>query len=109
VETPRKRRSRLYLLAEILAIAKDGSLKTHIMYRGNLSYAQLDEHLNFLLKTELLEVNAENEKTFYKTTAKGVKYLENYANISDLLGKGKENPVRANSPIVWLKRGVGNR
>ncbi|MBE0513306.1 hypothetical protein IBX38_09680 [Candidatus Bathyarchaeota archaeon] len=104
VETPRKRRDRLYIIAEILAIAKDGSLKTQIMYRANLSFAQLNEYLNFLLKRELLKVNTENRKTLYKTTSKGVKYLENYEEISNLLRRGGGNPVRANSPIFWLKR-----
>jgi len=103
-ETTRKRRDRLYIIAEILAIAKDGSLKTQIMYRANLSFAQLNEYLNFLLKRELIKINTENKKTFYKTTSKGVKYLENYEEISSLLRKGKENPVKANSPIFWLKR-----
>ena len=102
VETTRKRRDRLYIIAEILVTAKDGSLKTQIMYRANLSFAQLNEYLNFLLKRELLKVNAENKKTFYKTTSKGVKYLENYEEISSLLRKG--NPVKANSPIFWLRR-----
>jgi predicted transcriptional regulator len=104
VETVRKRRDRLLIIAEILAIAKDGSLKTQIMYRANLSFAQLNEYLNFLIKRELLKVNSDNKKTFYKTTSKGVKYLENYEEISNLLTKGKGNPVRANSPIFWLKR-----
>jgi len=76
VETSRKRRDRLYIIAEILVIAKDGSLKTQIMYRANLSFAQLNEYLNFLLKRELIKVNTENRKTLYKTTSKGVKYLE---------------------------------
>jgi predicted transcriptional regulator len=104
VETTRKRRDRLYIIAEILAIAKDGSLKTQIMYRANLSFAQLNEYLNFLLRRELLKVNADNKKTLYKTTSKGVKYLKNYEEISNLLRRGKGNPVRANSPIFWLKR-----
>ena len=104
VETSRKRRDRLRIIAEILVIAKDGVLKTQIMYKANLSFAQLNEYLNFLIKRELLKVNEDNKKTFYKTTSKGVKYLENYEEISNLLRKGKENPVKANSPIFWLKR-----
>jgi len=104
VETSRKRRDRLYIIAEILAIAKDGSLKTQIMYRANLSFAQLNEYLNFLLKRELMKVDTGNVKTLYKTTSKGVKYLESYEEISNLLRKGKGNPVKANSPIFWLKR-----
>ena len=104
VETPRIRRDRLYIIAEILVIARDRSLKTQIMYRANLSFAQLNEYLNFLIRRELLKRNMENGKTFYKTTTKGVKYLENYEEISNLLRRGKENPVRANSPVFWLKR-----
>ena len=102
VETIRKRRDRLYIIAEILEIAKGGSLKTQIMYRANLSFAQLNEYLNFLLKRELLKKNTGDRKTFYKTTSKGVKYLENYEEISSLLRRG--NPVKVNSPIFWLNR-----
>ena len=104
METTRKRRDRLYIIAEILVIAKDGSLKTQIMYRANLSFAQLNQYLNFLLKRELLKKVTENGKTTYKTTAKGIKYLQNYEEISNLLRKEEENPVKANSPIFWLKR-----
>jgi len=103
VETPRKRRDRLYIIAEILTIAKDGSLKTQIMYKANLSFAQLNGYLSFLVETELLKVNTNNRKTFYKTSPKGVKYLENYKEISILLKKGEGNPVKANSPLFWLK------
>ena len=85
LEIFRKRRDRLYILAEMLAIARDGSLKTQIMYRANLSFAQLKEYLSYLLKGELLKRNTENGKTIYKTTAKGFKFLENYEEISNLL------------------------
>jgi predicted transcriptional regulator len=104
METPRKRRDRLYIIAEMLVIAKDGSLKTQIMYRANLSFAQLNLYLNFLIRRGLLKRHLVNEKTVYRTTAKGVKYLEEYEKISNLLRRGKENPVRANSPTFWLKR-----
>jgi predicted transcriptional regulator len=35
---------------------------------------------------ELLQLQNENKKNTYKTTAKGEKYLEKYADIADLLG-----------------------
>ena len=89
VETPRKRRDRLRIIAEMLVIARSRSLKTQIMYRVNLSFSQLNEYLNFLIRRELLGRNMENGKTFYKTTAKGVKYLENYEEISILLRREK--------------------
>jgi len=103
-EPSRKRRDRLYIISEILTIAKDGSLKTQIMYRANLSFAQLNEYLSFLLKIKLLEVIQQNERTIYKTTVKGVKYLQNYEKIANLLRKEEENPVKINSPVFWLKR-----
>ena len=103
-ENTRKRRDRLYIISEILTIAKDGSLKTQIMYRANLSFAQLNEYLSFLLKIKLLKVLTENERTIYKTTIKGIKYLQNYEKITDLLRKEEENPAKINSPVFWLKR-----
>jgi predicted transcriptional regulator len=104
VENSRIRRDRLYIIAQILVIAKDGSLKTQIMYRANLSFAQLNEYLNFLLKRELLKANTETGKTVYKTTLKGVKYLQNYEEISNLLRREEGNSVKANLSMFWLKR-----
>ena len=85
----RKRRDRLYILAEILNIAKGGCLKTQIMYRANLSFAQLNEYLNFLTKMEFLEIQNENKKNTYTTTVKGDRYLEKYKDISNLLGENE--------------------
>jgi len=104
METSRKRRDRLYIIAEILVVAKDGSLKTQIMYRANLSFAQLNEYLSFLLKIALLNKVTTEGKTIYKTTQKGIKYLENYEEITNLLTKEGEDSVQRNSPIFWLKK-----
>jgi len=92
---PRKRRDRLYIISEILCIAKDGALKTQIMYKANLSFAQLNEYLSFLLEMKLLESIVVNEKTIYKTTPKGLEYLQSYKEINDLLKEGGEkgNPI----------------
>jgi len=103
-ENTRKRRDRLYIISEILTIAKDGSLKTQIMYRANLSFAQLNEYLSFLLKIRLLKIMKQNERTVYKTTIKGIKFLQNYEKITSLLAKEDENPAKINSPVFWLKR-----
>jgi predicted transcriptional regulator len=86
MENGHKRRDRLYIMSEILTIAKNGCLKTQIMYRANLSFAQLNEYLSFLIKMELLQLKNENQKNTYKTTEKGEKYLEKYDDIADLLG-----------------------
>jgi len=101
---PRKRRDRLYIIAEILSIAREGSLKTQIMYSANLSFAQLNEYLSFLLEMKLLEIVIGNQRTLYKTTAKGVKFLQSYEEISSLLKKEEGNPVKDSPPLFWLKR-----
>jgi len=91
LENQHKRRDRLYIIAEILNIAKGGSLKTQIMYRANLSFAQLNEYLSFLIKMNLLEIKNENSKNIYRTTDKGEKYLEKYKDLANLLGNNERD------------------
>ena len=86
LETDHKRRDRLFIIAEILKIAQDGCLKTQIMYRANLSFAQLNDYLSSLIKTGLLKLQNQNKKTMYITTPKGEKYLEKYGDIAIILG-----------------------
>jgi predicted transcriptional regulator len=86
-----KRRDRLYIIAEILEIAKDGALKTQIMYKANLSFTQLTDHLKFMLKTELLAKVTRNDKEVYKATEKGLNFLQRYREISELLKTENEN------------------
>ena len=91
MESNRKRRDRLFIIAEILTIAKGGSLKTQIMYRANLSFAQLNEYLTFLTKMEFLEIQNEKRKNTYQTTNKGNIYLEKYEELADLLGENEKD------------------
>ena len=81
-----KRRDRLHIIAQILRMAKNGSLKTHLMYGANLSFAQLNDYLSFLISTEFLETTQEGSKLLYKTTSKGLEFLTNYEKIVALLG-----------------------
>ena len=85
-----KRRDRLYIIAQILDITKSGCLKTQIMYRANLSFAQLNEYLSFLTKIRLITIQNENNRTIYKTSTKGNRYLEKYEDIAVLLGNDEE-------------------
>jgi predicted transcriptional regulator len=89
----RKRRDRLSIMAEVLEIAKHGCLKTQIMYRANLSFAQLNEYLGFLLEVGLLKNARENGKAVYRTTRKGVRFLKNYYKIMDLLRRKKRSQL----------------
>jgi len=98
----RKRRDRLHIIAEILEISKNGSLKTQIMYRANLSFAQLTEYLDLLLDIELLQKSAENTKTVFKITEKGMEYMQNYCKIKELLEKNKEPSFKKNGTLVYV-------
>jgi predicted transcriptional regulator len=93
LENGQKRRDRLYIIAEILKIAEDGSLKTQIMYKANLSFAQLNDYLSFLTRMELLKIHKEERKKIYRTTDKGEEYLDRYEEISNLLRTEKGKTV----------------
>jgi len=86
-----KRRDRLYIIAEILELAKDSVLKTQIMYRANLSFTQLNDYIRFMLKIELLEKVVLNDKEVYKATEKGLNFLQRYREITELLKTEGEN------------------
>jgi len=101
-----KRRDKLYIIAEILEIAKDSVLKTQIMYRANLSFTQLNDYLKFMLKNALLEKVLLNDKEVYKATEKGKNFLQRYREITELLkteGDNYKNNVKI-PPTHLLKR-----
>jgi predicted transcriptional regulator len=81
----RRGRDRLYIIAEILEIAKDGTLKTQVMYRANLSFTQLTDYLKFMLRIRLLEKVETDGKDVYKATEKGLDFLQRYREIYKLL------------------------
>jgi predicted transcriptional regulator len=102
-----KRRDKLYIIAEILEIAKEGTLKTQIMYRANLSFTQLNDYLKFMLRIDLLEKVLLNDKEMYKATAKGADFLQRYHEITDLLKSGEEglskNDIKVPPPHLLKK------
>lgn len=100
-----QRRDRLYIMAEILEVTLEGALKTQVMYRANLSFAQLNHYLTVLIDLELLE--KKREKAIYKTTTKGMRFLESYKQIQELLNKPNENngSKEENHSVFLVKRG----
>jgi predicted transcriptional regulator len=94
----RKRRDKLFIISEILEIAKGGVLKTQIMYRANLSFTQLNDYLGFMLEIHLLEKIRPNDKNLYRSTKKGIDFLERYRQIAELL-KNEDGNIRNNVKI----------
>jgi len=82
-------RSRIDIIADILDVADAGAKKTHIMYRCNLSFKQLENYLGFLLDRGLLKrVPEEGESDYassFKITDKGQILLQAYESLKALL------------------------
>ena len=86
-----KRRDRLMIIAGILEITKEKSLKTQVMYRANLSFTQTNKYLEFMLKINLITKEMRNEKEVYKSTEKGRTFLKHYREMNELLENEDES------------------
>jgi predicted transcriptional regulator len=97
-----KNRNRMEIVANLLTIAKTGALKTHLMYRANLSYLMVTEYLNFLCGAGLIRETLDEEGTakMYQTTPKGLKYLEVYDSLQSIAGLDAQK-VRVASPDLF--------
>ncbi len=83
-----KTRSRIDIISQILETANGGvTTKIKIMYRTNLSYAQLKGYLMTLSDKGLLLYDLDTNT--FKTTEKGLKFLEFY-NMLDNVIRGEE-------------------
>lgn len=80
-----KRRDKLVIIAEIIDIAKNGTSKTHIMFKANLSFSQLNQYLSALIDTNLLEKQVVEGREIYKATRKGLDFVEKQCEVINLL------------------------
>jgi predicted transcriptional regulator len=78
-----KNRSRTELASYILEAANGGATKTKIMYKAYLSYAQLKEYLAVLIENGLMARDVDGD--LYRTTTKGIKFLETSRKLGGLL------------------------
>jgi len=83
-----RRRDRHDITVEILKTAMDGKVKTHIMYKARLSFAQLNKYLPRLVENGFLEnlkIKGRNDyKRVFRTTPKGIKFIEGFETIRSL-------------------------
>lgn len=70
-----KHRRRVDILADVLAAAGEGALKTTIMHEANLSYELLRKYLNEAVNSDLLKANSNG----FELTSKGREFLEQYS------------------------------
>ena len=81
------RRTKLDIIANMLETTKEGSLKTRIMYKANLSFTQLNNYLYFLVENGFVKQTVQNRREVYFITEKGVDYLQRHNELIRLLKK----------------------
>jgi predicted transcriptional regulator len=88
-----KNRNKLDIIASILKIVniREAS-KTHIMYGGYLSFAQIREYLPTLLENGML-TTTNQQQSLYKIRERGVRFLELYDGLNEMIGKDKTKNV----------------
>jgi predicted transcriptional regulator len=90
-----KHRSRLEIISLILDIAtrNDGVTQKKILYRAYLSYEHLKKYLILLQENELLNYYEEEGKV-YRTTEKGLHFLDLYARLNEVVAMTNDIIVR---------------
>jgi len=77
------KRISLEIMAEILSLCKQPQVKTKVMYSANLSWQMVEKYLSQLQSKGLLEVH--RSLTRYATTQKGLKFVEKWGELAELL------------------------
>lgn len=87
-------RDRIAIIIAILEIGKtgEGSTKTAIMYRANLSHDQMKEYVRILTESKFLCYSLDTRK--FKTAEKGLRVIEAYKRIEEMLKTGQVSPSR---------------
>jgi predicted transcriptional regulator len=85
-----KNRSRYEVIAAILKSVNKEETRTKIMYKAMLSNNQCKLYLDSLLKSGLVHELIGVDKTLYRITPRGVKFLVYYDQMKELLPVGIE-------------------
>jgi predicted transcriptional regulator len=81
-----QRRSNIEIIADMLRVGENGAGKTEIMYSANMSYAQIQRYLSFLLSHGFInKVKVGNPAVTYQVTDKGGELLKNINIIMEIL------------------------
>jgi predicted transcriptional regulator len=81
-----RRRSNIEIIADMLKVGENGAGKTEIMYSANMSYAQIQKYLGFLLSHGFInKVAVGNPVVTYQVTEKGGELLRNIDSIMEIL------------------------
>ena len=97
-------RGKIQITADILHLSTVAIKKTHIMYKANLSYEQVNYYLTDLLNNDLLSQHILENGVVFRTSEKGREYLKHYTRLMDLVKeREKENQKQVLAPIERSK------
>jgi predicted transcriptional regulator len=83
-----KRRSEMEILALILKVAREGVIKSKIVYRANISVAQTNKFLSYLINEGFLREKIISKRSkLFCTTDKGNLYLFYWSKMTSLFEK----------------------
>jgi predicted transcriptional regulator len=79
-----KYRSKINIISQILEAANGGNVtRTKIAYKAFLNYYQLKEYLMLLTEKDLLRYDKDTQT--FKTTEKGLRFLDTYNQMDDMI------------------------
>ncbi|MDQ3969396.1 MAG: winged helix-turn-helix domain-containing protein [Thermoproteota archaeon] len=91
-------RDKIDIISQILEAANGGASKTRIMYKAALNYNQMKQYVKLLTEKGLLGYDQQEVQTF-RTTEKGLQFLDIYNRTSDMI-KEEQQPQQQ----MWIHR-----
>jgi predicted transcriptional regulator len=94
-------RSRDDIISDILEVASGGGIATKmgIMYKTFLSHAQMKNYLTYLTQHDLIEYDVGAQ--IYKTTEKGLRFLDTYGQMDDMIKDGPLSPPPTTTSLSY--------
>lgn len=81
-----RRRSNIQIMRDMLKIGENGAGKTKLMYSANMSYAQIQKYLGFLVSHGIIDkVEVGNPSVTYHVTEKGRSLLKSIDTVLEVL------------------------
>ena len=82
-----RRRSDIEIIADMLKVGENGAGKTEIMYSANMSYAQIQKYLGYLIGQGFVDkMKMGNPSVTYRVTDSGLKLLQLINDLREMLG-----------------------
>jgi predicted transcriptional regulator len=72
-------------MADILDSSRCGVKKTRLMYKCSMSFTQLEEYLDLVLRARLLFVESDGSHVLFRISGKGKSFLKAYESLKALM------------------------